>query len=355
MEISYIGAEPKKILWSNSGCFNGIETCYSLSDDEVRLIELSDVYLVKTEFGYAVVDGEFNVFMESLISRCGWDGQPRVRMPKKFYKANNDGSHRVYEFSKNSISYLNPEIEIDTAFFLGTIHKEFGHQITECLSRLHVYGTGEDQPRHPILISNLLSNNAYLKVLSLFGIDERRLLVIPDNKIIKVKKLLLPTQAMHLFGRYSHKMKSIWSKIYTSSKKEALESPKKIFLARSSNRRKSIGAEEVQNFFEKNGFHIIYPEKYDISQQISMVGSANFVAGYVGSQMHLSQFMSHGNTLILGSNIFFPSDFVCSAILNSQNLQAILADCNHINEDSVLEHEFRISLNELKKNLSMTF
>lgn len=350
IKINYINPCPdKKIIWSNSGCFSDIENNWSLDVGSFDLIEIKNALIIKTRAGYVVFDDELNIIRESVDVRCGlgMSLDTRIRSTNHKYQFTKWGLS-CEEISKSKILV---DIYLDEAIFLGSVHNEFGHQITEGISRLHFSRESFFGKKIPVFTSNIIKNKNFSDLISASGLDIDVIFNAPDNLVFKVSRLFVPVQAMNLFGKYSVKSKYIWNNIFVSAIKyfEPKDFPKKIFLARSSQRRKCASSEIVEKFFESKGFYIFYPEKYKILEQISIVGSANSVAGYVGSQMHLTQFMKDGNVIILGSDNFFPSDFYCSAALNNHNLQVLLADGGDIDDRSILYKEFDLSIADIQK------
>jgi len=61
---------------------------------------------------------------------------------------------------------------------------------------------------------------------------------------------------------------------------------------------KTFGEENVQRIFEKNGYHIIYPEQLSLEEQIALMKNCKFLAGCAGTALHLSLFMPSGGTVI---------------------------------------------------------
>lgn len=351
IKINYVNnVFNKKMIWSNAGCFSNIKNEWCLDVDSVKIIEIKNALIIKTKSGYVVFDDKLNIIPESVDMRCGLGMELDTRNTTHKYQ------YTKWGFSYEEISKLkniSHDVFLNEALFLGSIYNEFGHQITEGISRLHFFNESVCEKKIPVITSNLIKNNNFIDVISASGVDINAIFNVSDNLAIKVSRLFIPTQSMNLFGKYSVKSKFIWSNIFLNATSvfDAKNFPKKIFLARSSQRRKCNNNEIIENFFEKNGFSIIYPEKYKILEQISIVGSADYVAGFVGSQMHLTQFMQNGKVVILGSDTFFPSDFYCSAVLNNHNFQALLADGGDVDGESVLHKEFDISIPDIEENI----
>jgi capsular polysaccharide biosynthesis protein len=62
--------------------------------------------------------------------------------------------------------------------------------------------------------------------------------------------------------------------------------PEKIFVSRQGDLRRSCrNGREVEAYFADKGFHIVYPETLDLSQQATIFSQARVVAGFGGSAM----------------------------------------------------------------------
>lgn len=73
----------------------------------------------------------------------------------------------------------------------------------------------------------------------------------------------------------------------------------KVYVSRSALKtRRTFGEAAVQSIFERNGFHIIYPETMPIREQIAIVKNCRMLAGCAGTALHLALFMKPGGTVV---------------------------------------------------------
>lgn len=56
---------------------------------------------------------------------------------------------------------------------------------------------------------------------------------------------------------------------------------------------RTYGEAEIEKQFKKNGFKIIYPEKYSIKEQVAILKDCEFLVGTIGSNMHNAIFCNN--------------------------------------------------------------
>ena len=134
-------------------------------------------------------------------------------------------------------------------------------------------------------------NKIPFELLELFGIKKENLIKI--DKVTKVKEIVVPQSSFPVFGcRYSKKINLVVDKIKDNVKSKKY---KKVYLSRRNYYPpyRTYGEAEIEKQFKKNGFKIIYPEKYSIKEQIAILKDCEFLVGTIGSNMHNAIFCNN--------------------------------------------------------------
>ncbi|MBA2241532.1 MAG: DUF563 domain-containing protein [Chthoniobacterales bacterium] len=208
------------------------------------------------------------------------------------------------------------EVVDEPTFLLGFLDKQFGHFLTESLSRTWAL----DHPLARDCKFLVWADNDILpfhrEALNLLGISENSL--IYGNRALKFRRLLIPDRGYRLFGAASPVMTRSWDRIRSAGcAKTSTRTEGRLYLSRRGNpKRRLLKEKEVEALFERLDFNIVQPETLSFTQQVALVGSCNRLAGSFGSQMHLSMFMpSEAKKLILApSNFVFPDEAIISSV-----------------------------------------
>lgn len=327
-------------VWSNSlGFFNHND--YKLK--EVDLFCYENIYCLKTAFGRFLFNENFEFIEDSLLARGGFSSKKHYKGAKNIYVENDK-----FIFSpnlKNEIFGKYHTHIIDEAVFLGNSHPEFGHCLTESLSRLWCYDLLPK--RIPLLFFDFNDNPILQQLLYLLKIDEKTIISNYGTDLIKFKKLYLPSQALNLYGKYSEKLIKMYNEIGFNANKLSNGGGlhKNIFLDRytQGGRRNLKNREWLLSIYKDKGFTIIQPEKLNLMDQIALAYNAEHIAGVCGSQIHLGQFQQKGQMSVFGHTKFFPSDSLCISLIRNIDYHAYVADGNHISNDNVINHDFNFN------------
>ncbi|MBS0987028.1 glycosyltransferase family 61 protein [Acetobacter thailandicus] len=213
--------------------------------------------------------------------------------------------HQYPSTLKNQPISINPNIaksipQIESAIFVGHPHPQYGHFITEFVSRLWS-------------LKKIRKNNEKLLLRSLVDIEDLYNIpwfaefmgilklsvsdfIVPKNPII-VKKLYVPSPAFSEEGYCYYEMAKFCNEIGDSvafhfGKNEFYQN-ENIYLSRHNIKNGTIKIENEFDLVEclrKTGFKILNPEELNVSQQIMTFRNKNFVVGMLGSAFHTSIF-----------------------------------------------------------------
>lgn len=198
-----------------------------------------------------------------------------------------------------------PESRCERAFcdcdavFLGNAYHHFGHFMIEHLNR--AWGL-EKCPKKNVKYVFVDNKNVGAKswlfdFMEMLEIKRDDVLIL--NESMRFRRIFVPTQSYNISGKWSgrefvipfDKMREnvhankVWNKVYVSR-------------AKLPENMRTYGEEVVQRIFEKNGFHVIYPETLPLAQQVAIIGNCRELAGCAGTALHLALFMKPGGRVI---------------------------------------------------------
>jgi hypothetical protein len=222
-----------------------------------------------------------------------------------------DENNQWYTTKPNEFNYLD-----GTYLYLDLACGHFGHAILEngarvwplslgiknidlsCL-KMVAYGVHID-------MHNTTSWPTWLtSLMASLGINPESLHIIREPTV--VQRLIVPRRISPYMGnsgrQFSATMQKAAMKLIGSRHQMGLMLNKRIFLSRSElskssarNSQRALPRETellIERLFESRGFAIVHPQEYSLEDQVRIVNGADFIAGCVGSQMHLLAFNSN--------------------------------------------------------------
>ena len=261
-----------------------LNAAIAAADDAMRdLTKLGGVYLdnavvavdVKSA-AYGIFDADGNFITESLKYR----GDRHQVVPK-------------YKKIKNP-----PYMDVD-AVYLGNIYPHFGHFMLEHMDRAWAYVRAKNPDLHVVFINNRgMDVPAYVyEFMKMLGVPKSHVIVL--DKSARFRHLIVPPQSFFM-KRRAYPEFSIGFRAMADNVKNPAHVYDKIYMSRAKLPvgKKTHGEEYVQKIFEKNGFHVVYPETMSLTDQVAIVKNARVMAGCAGTALHLALFMRNGGTVI---------------------------------------------------------
>ncbi len=200
-------------------------------------------------------------------------------------------------------------VHVSSAVYCGHLIGHFGHFITETLPQSY-WGTldvdyvifhpwtGTGRRHH--------SRVPYIRpVFDALGIDESRVLI--GNQRILVDKLYVPDRRNFVVDGYINDPEKLHVYDILREHFQTNQLHKRVFFSRRKwhrNRNNVDNQIEVDALFADYGFTIVIPEELTIGQQIDIAGTANIVAGEIGSALHLSAFMKPESLVVALGDLF---------------------------------------------------
>lgn len=199
----------------------------------------------------------------------------------------------VPKFVKNA-TYCDCDV-----MFLGNAYPHFGHFLIEHLNRAWgVVRAGKPGMKYVLVDNKNNGAKAFMfEFLKMLGIHQEDVIVL--NKSMRFRSVVVPGQTMNISNyRQADEYILPFQKMRDNVKTDKVYERVYVSRAKLPDNMRTYGEEKVQKIFEKNGFHIIYPETLSLAQQVAIVGNAKVLAGCAGSALHLSVFMKPGGRVI---------------------------------------------------------
>lgn len=206
--------------------------------------------------------------------------------------------HVICQYSPPRLDQAPTKYIPKTCIYGGVIIPEFGHFLTESLSRCQSF---DEHPQMPIVFTCIdqdfdISDSKYAYIrdtFDLLGISSNRILII--REATRIKKLIVPKVGYRLWNYVVEKhTRFLAEKIAIHPKITGLAATsKKVYLSRSRLPKKAnvqvpvIHGEDVfERYLGMEGFTIIHPQELTILEQISAIANAKFLVGFIGSAFH---------------------------------------------------------------------
>lgn len=197
----------------------------------------------------------------------------------------------------------------DTVIYLGWLEPVWGHIITDCLKKLWFVFT-EDCKQLIEAGARLVAvipwnSKAQKDLFDLIGIPidsienvkqltQYRKIIIPDNSIVANSD-----ESRYYFREYKDVVSRLISKIPST------ETIGKVYFSRTSFsntkfwRRREYGERIIENTFRKLGYKIIFPEKMNIIETLTMIRNCECFASTEGSISHNALFCKPDTEVII--------------------------------------------------------
>ena len=190
-----------------------------------------------------------------------------------------------YEIDKEKAIYLDEEV-----VYLGYINNHWGHFLIDCSTRLYSFLKDTEDKRKYVYLVN--EGEQYVPVSSiarffeLLGIKEH---IIFINQVTKCRKIIIPEQGYMTNAYYSKGYLEVFDKVANSIDCSKYPVYDKVYYSRANVKKaqgSEIGEDILLEVFQKNGFHIVSPEKYTLDEQIAIVRNTDLLAGITGTLPH---------------------------------------------------------------------
>ena len=212
-----------------------------------------------------------------------------------------------------SYPFENPEYRDEKVVYCGYLVNHWGHYLIEGVTRLwyflendatidkYVFFLDENEERE-------IKGN-YREFLELLKIWDKLEII---NKPTTYREVIVPERGIVCLKSYSPKLLSVFDTVAENVIPDpSWETPEKIYYSRSRFQKGmqfEFGFAALDNFFEKNGYTILYPEKVPLSRMIHYIRNAKVVASLSGSLPHNMLFANQGQKVEIVERLVISDD-----------------------------------------------
>lgn len=289
--------------------------------DEIRSSHFSDKKL-----SYSVYPGAYVLPFKALES--GRTGGGVVTAEEEYISASgvHNGFCSTYGFDRENV--LNSG---ENVVYLGMFNGAWGHCLTDNIRRLWFFNTEEFRNRYSdsrivyTALDSFRFSDSFVRLLAVLGFNAAEFIRV-DN-ITCYKNVIVPDESFYAddegFRFFTKEYLDMLGQVrdYASQIPHTPGLPadiEKIFLTYSQySKGKTSGEEMLAEYFGRNGFTVIAPEKYSFDEQLYIYTHCRVMASTVGSCSHNSIFMSDGAELILIPRAYYLTGY--QAALNEVN------------------------------------
>lgn len=229
--------------------------------------------------------------------------------------------------------FENPAYVDKKVVFCGYFFTHWGHFLIETVARLWYFLENDSSIDSYVFFVNENSNQVpmgnYREFFQLFGIwDKLEFIDTPTA----YREVVVPQVAFHFRDYYSSKYLRIFDTIAGNVQPQPdWDRPEKLFFTRSQFVKclqYEFGHDALDDFFRKNGYTIISPEKLTLSQTIYYIRNAREVASVSGTLPHNLLFGNPGQKLVIVERGILNND--CQVNVNRmKHLNTTYIDANY--------------------------
>lgn len=205
----------------------------------------------------------------------------------------------VFDWRMHGDYKHNHPLESDCkVIFIASIHKCWGHVITDAIKRLWILNTEEYKNLKAagyklayISYPDIRGREfAYIhRVLQLCGIDISEMIYVASPT--RFKEVIVPDSCYIQYHDFDCCTKEFVDIIERMKSKivinQAFPTAEKIYLTRTRyNSKKDYGEEHVESLFRDKGYTVVSPENLCVDSQIYLISNAKFIASTEGSISH---------------------------------------------------------------------
>lgn len=209
--------------------------------------------------------------------------------------------------------FENAEFKDQKVVYCGYLVNHWGHFLIEGVTRLwyfmendptidkYVYFMDENEQRE--IMGNY---REFLQLLKIW--DKLEIITRPTT----YREVIVPELGIHMRKAYTPKLLKVFDAIVDNVVVDpAWETPEKIYYSRSLFAKGipfEFGFDALDNFFEKNGYKVLYPEKVPLGQMVHYIRNSKVVASLSGSLPHNMLFARNGQKVEIVERLVISDD-----------------------------------------------
>ena len=228
--------------------------------------------------------------------------------------------------------FENPETREETVVYCGYMVNHWGHFLIEGVTRLwyfleqdasvdkYVFFLDEGEQRQ-------IQGN-YREFFQLLGIWDKLEFI---NRPTTFRRVIVPDRGIHMRQGYAPKLLGVFDRIAENVRPQPdWDTPEKIYFSRSQFQKGQpfeFGFDALDNFFAKNGYTILYPEKVPLSRMIHYIRSCQVVATLSGTLPHNMLFARNGQKVEIIERLVINNDNQTD-VNRMRDLDVVYVDAN---------------------------
>ncbi|MBR6563225.1 MAG: glycosyltransferase family 61 protein [Clostridia bacterium] len=252
-----------------------------------------------------------------------WQGNNAVVLPLKHFSGDNSlfGRGGVVDANGEYIALSAVERRVQgkydfeapfhddcRAVYCGYLVHHWGHFLVEAVARLWYFLENDSNVDKYVFFlesgaEREITGN-YRAFFELLGVWDKIEII---NRPTEYRELIVPELGYSWCNYYSEQYKNIFEKIASNVKIDAAWEPAdKIYFSRSKLGKASgleFGLETLDDFFERNGYKILFPEQLPLSRMIYYIRNSDVCATLSGSLPHNMLFARDGQKLIIAERL----------------------------------------------------
>ena len=233
---------------------------------------------------------------------------------------------------EGSYPFENAEYRDEKVVYCGYLVNHWGHFLIEGVTRLwyflendptvdkYVFFLDEGEQRE-------IRGN-YREFLELLKIWDKLEII---NRPTTYREVIVPELGIHMRQAYTPKLVKVFDVVADNVVPDpSWETPEKIYYSRSQFKKGlqfEFGFDALDNFFEKNGYTVLYPEKVPLSRMIHYIRHSKVVASLSGSLPHNMLFANSGQKVEIVERLVI-SDDNQTDVNRMRQLQVTYIDAN---------------------------
>lgn len=228
--------------------------------------------------------------------------------------------------------FENPEYRDEKVVYCGYLVNHWGHFLIEGVTRLWYFLENDPTVDKYVFFLNEhesreISGN-FREFLELLKIWDKLEII---NRPTTYREVIIPELGIHTLNSYIPALLNVYDTVATNIMADPdWETPQKIYFSRSQFQKAQefeFGLDTLDNFFAKNGYTILFPEKLSLSRMIHYIRHADVIATLSGSASHNTFFATQGqNVEIVERQVI--SDDDQSGINRMKELNVTYIDAN---------------------------
>lgn len=209
--------------------------------------------------------------------------------------------------------FENPEYRDEKVVYCGYLVNHWGHFLIEGVTRLWYFL--ENDPTVDKYVFFLDENEEreitgnYREFLELLKIWDKLELI---NRPTAYREVIVPELGIHMRQAYTPRLLAVFDRVADNVAADpGWETPEKLYYSRSQFKKGmpfESGFDTLDNFFEKNGYAILYPEKVPLGRMIHYIRHAKVVASLSGSLPHNMLFARQGQKVEILERLVISDD-----------------------------------------------